>query len=89
MEDYYGVNATQAATAGLPFYKADGGLRSYGAGAFAKYKINQAWTTQSFFEYEHLTGAAGDSPLITARGSREQYMVGVGLSYTFKAPWEK
>ena len=48
--------------------------------------MTPSWTTRSFIEYEHLTGAAGDSPVITTRGSREQLMIGLGLSYTFKAP---
>ena len=89
MDDYYGVNAAQSATSGLPQFRTAAGIRSFGAGAFAKYKISEAWTTAGFFNYEHLTGAAGDSPVIITRGSREQYMLGLGLSYTFKAPWEK
>ena len=89
MDSYYGVTYGQSATSGLPVYRAEAGLRSFGAGAFAKYKITPEWTTQGFFEYEHLTGSAGDSPVITTRGSREQFMLGLGLSYTFKAPWEK
>ena len=89
MEDYYGVTAAQSLASGLRTYNASPGLRSYGAGTFAKYKLSPEWTTQAFFNYEHLTGSAGDSPVISARGSREQYMVGLGLSYTFKAPWEK
>lgn len=89
MTDYYGVNQAQSNTSGLPVYATSAGLRSYGAGTFAKYKISTNWTTQGFFEYEHLSGTAGDSPVISQRGSREQYMIGLGLSYTFKAPWEK
>lgn len=88
MSDYYGVNEAQAFMSGLPVYSASAGLRSYGGGTFAKYKITTNWTTQGFFEYEHLSGSAGDSPVISQRGSREQYMIGLGLSYTFKAPWE-
>lgn len=89
MTDYYGVNQAQSNLSHLPVYSASAGLRSYGAGTFARYKMTPAWTTQAFFEYEHLSGSAGDSPVITQRGSREQYMIGLGLSYTFKAPWEK
>lgn len=89
MQDYYGVTPNQAAASGLSQFNAAAGMRSFGGGVFAKYKISPEWTTQGFFNYEHLTGAAGDSPVITTRGSREQYMLGLGLSYTFKAPWEK
>jgi MipA family protein len=89
MTSYYGVDGAQSASSGLPSYRVNSGIRSYGAGAFAKYKISPAWTTQGFFNYEHLTGGAGDSPVIGTRGSREQYMLGLGLSYTFRAPWDK
>ena len=87
MEDYYGVDGSQSSASGLPVYRATAGIRSFGTGAFAQYKMTPSWTTRSFIEYEHLAGAAGDSPVITARGSREQIMIGVGLSYTFKAAW--
>ena len=87
MRDYYAVDFHQSVASGLPVYAPDAGLRSVGAGTFVRYRITPQITTQAFAEYEHLTGPAGDSPVITARGSREQLMLGVGLSYTFRAPW--
>ena len=86
MEDYYGVDGIQSAASGLAVNRARAGIRSFGSGAFAQYKMTPSWTTRSFIEYEHLTGAAGDSPVITTRGARGQLMIGLGLSYTFKAP---
>jgi MipA family protein len=88
MESYYGVNAAQAATSGLSPYRADAGIRSYGVAGLARYKISESWTTQVFFDYQHLTGSAGDSPVIANRGTPEQYLLGAGLSYTFKSPWQ-
>ena len=34
--------------------------------------MTPSWTTRSFIEYEHLTGAAGDNPVITTRDARER-----------------
>ena len=87
MTSYYGVSPTQAATSGLSTYAPQAGLRSVGAGAFIRYKLSPNWTTQAFIDYNRLTGEAGDSPVILNRGSPDQYMVGLGLSYTFKTPW--
>ena len=33
MEEYFGVDGSDAASSGLPFYKADGGVEDYGLGS--------------------------------------------------------
>ncbi len=87
MESYYGVTAAQSASTGLAAYNPGAAIRSYGAAGLARYKFSEAWTSQVFFDYQHLSSAAGDSPVISVRGTTEQYMIGAGLSYTFRAPW--
>lgn len=87
MEDYYGVTTAQSQSSGLPVYKPGSGIRTMGLGTYAKYKLTPSWSAQAFVDYQHITGPAGDSPVITSRGSTEQVMFGLGLSYTFKAPW--
>ena len=37
----------------------------------------------AIFEYERLTGSAANSPLVTMRGSPNQFTLGVGATYTF------
>lgn len=85
-DPYFSVTPGQAALSGLPVYDARGGLRSYGAGAQARY----AWTPQLashvFVEYERLTDDAGNSPLVSLRGSRDQVQVGLGVTYSFNVP---
>ena len=87
MTSYYGINGSQSTVSGLPAYTPAAGLRSFGAGAFTRYKLSPEWTTSAFIDYNRLSGDPGDSPVITTRGSPDQVMVGVGLSYTFKTPW--
>jgi len=87
---------TQAQSAGstasglpqLPVYRAGGGLYSYGAGSMVQYTVNPQWTAHALFEYQRLTGAAADSPLVTQRGSPDQYTYGLGVTYSFAMhPW--
>jgi len=87
---------TQAQSAGstisglpaLPVYNASGGLYSYGAGAQVEYFFNPQWSAHAFTEYERLTGSAADSPLVTQRGSPNQFTFGLGGTYSFNMrPW--
>ena len=80
---YFGITPAQSAASGLPVYDAGGGLRSIGAGAQARYQWSPQWATHMFVEYERLSGAAANSPLVTQRGSRDQIQVGIGLTYSF------
>jgi MipA family protein len=89
---YFGFTAAEAAvantTAGQPplpltGYSASGGLYSYGAGTKLEYFFDPQWEVHSLFEYERLTGSAGDSPLVTLRGSPNQFTFGLGASYSF------
>ena len=80
---YFSITPAQSAASGLPVYAASGGVRSVGAGAQARYEWSKAWATHLFVEYERLAGAAANSPLVTARGSRDQIQLGLGVSYSF------
>ncbi|MDO8876821.1 MAG: MipA/OmpV family protein [Pseudolabrys sp.] len=83
---YFSVTPGQAVLSGLPVYDARGGLRSYGAGAQARYAWTPQWATHVFVEYERLTGDVGNSPLVSLRGSRDQVQVGMGVTYSFNVP---
>lgn len=83
MNSNFGVGSDEAFAAGLPTYKASGGIESYGAGASAQYKWSEAWTSTGFVEYQRLAGSAADSPLLKDGGSPNQLSVGIGLTYTF------
>lgn len=83
MQTYFGVDAQQSLLSGLPVYNPSGGVRSFGAGTLARYEWTPQWATYAFFEYERLTGPAGNSPLVTQRGSRDQITTGIALTYSF------
>jgi len=86
---YFSITAAQAANStvsglpALPVYAATGGFYSYGAGGQIEYFWTQQWQTHAVVEFERLTGSAADSPLVTMRGSPNQFTVGLGATYTF------
>ena len=77
------ANALQPGLAPLTAYHAGGGVYSYGAGTQLQYAFNQTWTAHAFVEYQRLTGSAADSPLVTQRGSPNQFIYGLGATYSF------
>jgi outer membrane protein len=95
---YFSITAAQSAataaaspTSGLPplpAYNASGGLYSYGGGAQIQYRFNPQWEVHTFVEYQRLTGSVADSPIVTVRGSPNQFTYGLGGTYAFTmAPW--
>jgi outer membrane protein len=91
---YFSITPAQSAgstVAGLPMlpvYNASGGIYSYGAGTQLEYFWNSQWASHVLVEYERLTGSAANSPLVTQRGSPNQFTFGLGATYSFNmSPW--
>ena len=86
---YFGITLAQSLGStvsglpALPVYNATGGLYSYGAGGQIEYFFNPQWAAHMLVEYERLTGSAADSPLVTQRGSPNQFTFGAGATYSF------
>jgi MipA family protein len=89
LSPYFNISPTQSANstvsglAQLPVYNVSGGFYSYGAGAQIEYFWNPHWQTHAIVEYERISGSAADSPLVTMRGSPNQFTFGLGATYTF------
>ena len=77
------VYGPQSGLAPLPVYNATGGFYSWGVGGKAQYTFNPQWAAYSFVEFEQITGSAAGSPLVTQRGSPDQFTYGLGVTYTF------
>lgn len=82
---YFGVTPAEAALNGVVApYRARGGLTSVGALASATYVWSERWSTTVFGGYDRLVSDAGDSPIVRAFGSRDQFSVGVSAGYSFR-----
>jgi outer membrane protein len=81
---FYGIDAQQSLLTGLPLHEAEGGLHSVGALASAKYRMNGGFGLQGYARYDRLLGDAADSPLVRSSvGSRNQFQIGAGVTYSF------
>lgn len=86
---YFGVSPEQAARAGLPAYRTDGGLVSAGLGGTLTRplgKRGQHGAITLLAGYDRLGDAAADSTLIRQRGRRDQFTL--GLSYGYRFTWK-
>lgn len=80
---FFGVNAKQAANSGLPPHSPGGGILSYGVGSVIIVPAGKQLSAVFLAGYDRLSGDAGSSPLVTERGSRNQWLVGLLLNYEF------
>ena len=83
MEEYFGVDGSDAASSGLPPFDADGGIKDYGLGIGADYKFNKTWGLIAGLNYYRLTGDAEDSPIVDDEGDKNQFKAALALSYKF------
>lgn len=87
--DYnYSVDAAGSAASGLPVYRAKGGWKNWNARLVAGYDLdgnllNGGWAVGGAISYTRLTGSAARTPITALRGSRDQWLAGAGLAYTF------
>ena len=64
-------------------YNATGGFYSYGAGGEIEYIFNRQWQVTLWSNASGITNSAANSPLVTMRGSPNQFTFGLGATYTF------
>ena len=84
---YYSISPADSLASGLPVFDADGGLKNWKLGLL----VNQAITgdlTGGFsvfgvVNYSRLVGDFKDSPIVSQRGSPNQWLLAAGLAYTW------
>lgn len=85
---YFTVTPDQSAATGLPLFEADGGLNSVSATAIINFDLdgnalNGGFNLYSVMGYTRLVGDAANTPFTDQRGDANQFIVGVGVGYTF------
>ena len=84
---YFGIGPTGALASGLPIYDPDGGMKSWKAGLLVNQSITGDLTGGlSIFgtaNYSRLVGDFKRSPIVSQRGSANQWLLATGLAYTF------
>jgi outer membrane protein len=84
---YYSITPAGALASGLPVFNADGGMKNWKTGLL----LNQSITGDllhglSLFgvgQYSRLVGDFKRSPIVSDRGSANQWLGALGLAYSF------
>jgi outer membrane scaffolding protein for murein synthesis (MipA/OmpV family) len=85
---YFTVSPAQAAATGLAQYRADGGLNRVGTTAILAYDLdrnplNGGWSLTGVGGYSRLIGDSADTPYTRVMGDANQFILGLGVAYTF------
>ncbi|WP_086607206.1 MipA/OmpV family protein [Erythrobacter donghaensis] len=85
---YFSVSPAQATATGLPQFRAGGGLNRIGTVAILTYDLdgkplNGGWAITGIGGMSRLLGDAADTPYTATRGDPNQFILGLGLAYTF------
>jgi len=83
MDTYFGVTSAGAARSGLSAYTAAGGVKDVSLGVTASYNLTERWGVVGRASYSRLLGDAADNPIVKQEGSPDQFMGGLGLSFSF------
>jgi MipA family protein len=88
MDYYYSIGPAGSAASGLPAFEARGGWLRVGGSVLAAIDFNGnlqdgGLSAILFGNYSRLLNDAARSPIVSIRGSRNQWSVGAGLGYTF------
>lgn len=82
-KEFFGVNAKQSASSGIPQYNTNGGVKNITFSLASGYDITESWVIGATLIYSRLVGDVADSPIVDSRGSKDQFTAGAGLSYQF------
>ncbi|SDB56230.1 MipA/OmpV family protein [Bauldia litoralis] len=80
METYFGVTAKEASKGSLSKFKPDGGFKTVGIATTASYALTERTRLRFTASYNRFIEDAAKSPIVKS-GSRDQWMVGVGVTY--------
>jgi outer membrane scaffolding protein for murein synthesis (MipA/OmpV family) len=85
---YFGVTPAGAAASGLPAYDARSGWKTAGTSLVTFYDLDGNLANGGFaliggVSYSRLLGNFARSPIVSERGSRDQFLIGAGIAFTF------
>ncbi|HEX7930454.1 MAG TPA: MipA/OmpV family protein [Sphingomicrobium sp.] len=84
---YFSISPTDSLASGLPAFNAGGGMKSWKLGLLLNQSITGDLTgglsVFGLVNYSRLVGDFKRSPIVSDRGSPNQWLLGAGLAYTF------
>jgi outer membrane scaffolding protein for murein synthesis (MipA/OmpV family) len=83
MNAFFGITPTQATASGLTIYTADSGLKDISLSVGGEFQVTPRWAVVVNAAAQRLIGDANNSPLVTVRGSGNQFSAGAYAVYSF------
>lgn len=83
MNTFFGISRFQSMQSGLAQFDANSGIRDVSFNLGTAYKFDEHWSVSAQAIYQHLLGDAADSPIVRDVGSENNFILGLGLNYTF------
>jgi outer membrane protein len=81
MRNNFGITARDAAASGLPIYTPDDGVRDVRGWLVLLLHLSPKWTVGAGIVYSWLADEAARSSIVSDRGSRNQFIGGIGAMY--------
>ena len=81
MDTYFGVNADNRGSSGLPDFEADSGFKDAGVNLVVNYTPWRQWGIMGVLSYSALLNDAKDSPLVDDEGDDKQMYFGLMGTY--------
>ncbi len=82
-DHYFGVNADNVGTSGLPFFTADGGVNEYYLILGGVLYLSKNWIVGAGVRGSIIAGDPADSPIVDQCGDSTQWIGGIGIAYAF------
>lgn len=83
MQTYFSITPGQSARSGLPVFDAGKGFKDAGAALNLSYRLGDHWIIATTASYSRLLNDAEHAPLVSRRGSANQWQGGAFLAYHF------
>lgn len=83
MNTYFGIDAAQATATGLAAYAPTSGVKDISLSIGSELRVTPSWAVVMNGGVQRLLGKAKNSPLVTDRGSANQFSLGAYAVYSF------
>jgi MipA family protein len=81
---YFGVTPANRGTSGLPLFNAGSGVHEYFLTLGAMMYLSPNWLGAAGVRLSQITGDAEDSPVVSQRGDKNQFIGGIGVAYMWR-----
>ena len=83
MTSFFSVDAADSSATGLARFDADSGMKDFRIQPMGVFHFTKNWHLGFGFRYEMLLGDAADSPVVDVQGSKNQFLAGLGILYSW------